>query len=206
MSDAGSMAARRRVVRSGAGRPPPDRSRWCAPRPSPATSRTKCWRCSNRTKTATASSSRRRCSTWRRDRRLSHRAHHRPRRHGRGVSRARHAAASRRRVKGAAAAPVPRRSDAGAPAPGSARGRGAVASGDRHGVCARRDRRSDLHRVRISRRPHAARRARRRPARASRARSRSRGRLPPRCRPRTIAASCIATSSPRTSSSPATAA
>ncbi len=42
-------------------------------------------------------------------RRLSHRSHPRPRRHGRGVSRARHAAASRRRAQGAAAALVPGR-------------------------------------------------------------------------------------------------
>ena len=140
-------------------------------------------------------------------RRVSHRSHPRPRRHGRRLSRPRHAAASRGRVEGAAAALVPRRSHAGAAAPGSARRGGAVASVDRHGVT--RSKRSAIRSSSPRNTSKAGRCAKRLrggplPA-AARARDRAR-RSPRRCRPRTIAASCIAISSRRTSSSPRTAA
>ena len=63
-----------------------------------------------------------------RGRRLPHRAHPRPRRHGRGLSRPRHAPAPAGGLEVAAAASVSRRSHARAAAAGSARRRGAGAS------------------------------------------------------------------------------
>ncbi len=76
---------------------------------------------------------------------------------------------------------------------------------DRHRVRARGDRRADLHRLGVPGGPRRCARSWRPAPCRGRARSTSRARSPRRSRPRTIAASCIAISSPRTSSSPPTA-
>ncbi len=129
------------------------------------------------------------------------------RRHGRGVSRARHEAQSRRRDQGAARVV---RGRCRSPRAVHARSEDArVAQSSEHRRRSTDSKKTaDVTRARDGagrgRRPVATRIAARRRSRSPR-RCRSRGRSPRRSRPRTSRASSIATSSPRTSRSAPTA-